>query len=113
MATLKIEGRSDDTIGAYGLPYSAYSMASGGEAMDDRDTAANNTPPKTFDIITPDEGRCRVTCIYNGCWSFAVGLVDEDDETPYFLCSAKFKRNDYSVNVELAVPDGTRVVWND
>lgn len=111
---ISIEGHSDDTIGAYGLPSEFYSLQSGQDgAMDDYDTCANNKPPMTFDIIAPTEGRLRVTCVYNGCWSFAIGLVDEDDPTPGFLDRLRIVRDGYSMNVELDVPDDTCVVWND
>jgi hypothetical protein len=110
---IEIQGRSDDTIGAYGLPADAYANDDGGEAMDDRDTCGNNDPPSTFDIISDvTRERCRVTCIYNGCWSFAVGLVDEDDDAPLFLETARLRRREHGIDVLLDVPEGTRVVWN-
>lgn len=110
---LSIEGRSDDTIGAYGLPNDAYSFNDGSDgAMDDYDTCANNDPPLTFDIVTADEGRLRVTAIYNGCWSFAVGLVDEDDPTPDLLARMHHTRDSHSVGIVIDIPDDTKVIWN-
>lgn len=58
-------------------------------------------------------GRMRVHAIYDGCWSFAPGLVDEDDEWPGW--PIRFKRDpkvrEYTLLMEIDAPGDTTVTW--
>lgn len=110
---LSIEGRSDDTIGCYGLPASRYRNSDGiGSPMDDIDTCGNNQPPPSF-VIQADKERCRVHAIYTGCWQFAIGQVDEEDgELPDWAMNARlFQAHEYCVGIRMNVPDNATVTW--
>ena len=53
-------------------------------------------------------GKLKVYAIYDGCWSFAVGLVDEDDIPEWPIRHKGF--GGHSSIVEIDVPAGVRLV---
>jgi hypothetical protein len=67
------------------------------------------------DLIAPDGGeRMRVHAIYDGCWHFALGQVDEAVPFPAWG-NGIGQRADVAYSVELRVdaPEGTRLrnIW--
>lgn len=64
--------------------------------------------PWYCDLSDPEGHEVRVTAIYDGCWSFAVGLADEDDVFPEWPIKVRqSETTSYSVELEIEVPDGT------
>ncbi len=52
-------------------------------------------------------GKMRIHAIYDGCWSFAVGQVDEDIALPDW--PIRIRSEGYSAIVEIDVPDDVKV----
>lgn len=50
-------------------------------------------------------GKMRVRAIYDGCWSFAVGQVDEDIPLPEWPIRVSQHERGYSTLLEIDVPD--------
>lgn len=67
------------------------------------------------DLIAPGGVEAmRVHAVFDGCWSVAVGQVDEDVPLPSWPVTVRQHRSiPYSTVVEVAAPDGTRLdnVW--
>jgi hypothetical protein len=56
----------------------------------------------------------RVTALYDGCWSFAVGQVDDDFPLPDWPISIRQDPHTrYSALLEIDAPDGAKVtnIW--
>lgn len=64
------------------------------------------------DLIAPDGDAMRVHALYDGCWSVAVGQVDEDKPLPDWDIDV-FQEGHYSTGVKIDAPQGTRLanVW--
>lgn len=55
-------------------------------------------------------GKMRIHAIYDGCWSFAVGQVDEDIPLPDWPIRVKQGiENRYTTAIEIDVPDDVKV----
>lgn len=55
-------------------------------------------------------GKMRVHAIYDGCWCFAVGQVDEDIPLPDWPIRLKWPGGrGYSTRLEIDVPDDVKV----
>jgi hypothetical protein len=55
-------------------------------------------------------GKMRIHCLYDGCWSFAVGQVDEEIPLPDWPVRVKQSgENGYSTQLEIDVPDDVKV----
>lgn len=55
-------------------------------------------------------GRLRVHAVYDGCWSFAVGQVDESIPLPDWPVRLKWPGGrGYSTRLEIDVPDDVKV----
>jgi hypothetical protein len=52
-------------------------------------------------------GKMRIHAIYDGCWSFAIGQVDEEIPLPDWPC--RVKSEGYSAVLEIEVPDDVKV----
>ena len=65
---------------------------------------------RTFNLIGIGEGM-KVKAVYYGCWSFAVGKLDEDIHFPDW--NIKHESHGYSMVVTISVPDGVRLVACD
>ena len=78
------------------------------------------------DFVAPDETKIRVHAVYDGCWHFAIGQVDEDIPipawplsfaqgglTPDALAGKAPPYPRYSVVLQIDAPEGTRIrnVW--
>lgn len=61
--------------------------------------------------ITHEHGRINVYAIYDGCWSFAPALVDEDEELPGW--PIRFRAEGYSIRMEIDLPDDAVIVVLD
>jgi len=96
MKELFIYGASDDLIEIEGIE-------GGGEF----DTCSDNDPPKTFRIESK-EGRIRLHCIYDGCWCFALGMVDEDDDIPRWHIVINYEG--YTQEMTITVPNDAKII---
>lgn len=55
-------------------------------------------------------GKMRIHSIYDGCWSFAVGQVDEEIPLPDWPIRIKWPGGrGYSTRLEIDVPDDVKV----
>lgn len=94
---MKMYGASDDLIEVEGIPGSDEFEADGG----------NDLLMGSFVV----GGVIRVRAIYDGCWSFSVGQVDEDVPLPEWPISlGQHPECDYSALLEIEVPDHTTIV---
>lgn len=57
----------------------------------------------TFKVYNLDEG-LKVYAIYDGCWSFGVGLLSEDDKLPDWPIVFGTHKNGYSMSLNIKVP---------
>lgn len=67
---------------------------------------------RTFRIVS-SEGRLRIHAIYDGCWCFAIGQVEEDDHVPCWELESSYEG--YSQILIIKVPDDAALIkeWND
>lgn len=65
------------------------------------------------DLVAPDGGQMRLYGLYDGCWHFSVGQVDEDFPLPSWPCTLAQHERGYSVEVSIDAPEHTRLtnVW--
>lgn len=70
------------------------------------------------DLIAPNNGQMRIYGIYDGCWHFSIGQVDEDVPLPSWPVQISQQersggRPSRSTLVEIDAPEGTRLtnVW--
>jgi hypothetical protein len=54
-------------------------------------------------------GVMKIYAIYDGCWHFSIGPVDEDIEMPDWPIRYKLHERGYSVQLEIDVPDNVAV----
>lgn len=98
MKTVKFYGASDDLVEVEGIPGADEFWC---------DTTCAPFAYATFVV----GGKVRVRAIYDGCWSFAVGQVDEDLELPAWpIRITQHADPSYSVLLEIDVPDDTSVM---
>jgi hypothetical protein len=94
MQTLKMYGASDDLIECEGV-----------HGTEEFNVCAETGQAHATFLLG---NALRIHAIYDGCWCFAVGLIDEDIPLPDWpiriLNSTKCS---YSVALEIDVPDGT------
>lgn len=104
--TIVFDGASDDLIHVSGqLNY---------PECDEIDYAGGDPYKGSFVLKAGEHGgRMRVHAIYDGCWTFAPGLVDEDDEWPGW--PIRFRRTpqfrEYTLVLEIEAPADTTVTW--
>lgn len=65
---------------------------------------------REFNLIGNGYGM-KVKAVYYGCWTFAVGQLDED--IPFPDWNIKHEAKGYSMHVTISVPDGVRLVECD
>jgi hypothetical protein len=102
-------GRSDDLVEVEGCTgadefYAADVSIAGAEACWKADLVA----PATW-----AREQMRVRAIYDGCWSFAVGQVDEDLPMPAWALTLTTHESGHSVELRIDAPEGTRLtnIW--
>jgi hypothetical protein len=103
---INITGASDDLIEFDGVP--------------DYDEFCNSgSSPIKFsgNLIAPDGSGVRVIVIYDsqgpessGCWSVAVGKIDEDTDYPEWPTVVSKGDRDYNTLVTVEAPDGTILI---
>lgn len=101
MQTIKIFGASDDLI-----------EVSGCKGADEFYAVEHGLHMGTLDFVSDGgasgvlpRSRLRVHAIYDGTWSFAVGLVEEGDKLPAWpIDISKSGENDYSAEVTIIAP---------
>jgi hypothetical protein len=54
-------------------------------------------------------GKMRIHAVYDGCWSFAVGQVDEEIPLPDWPVRLGAHDSGYSTRLEIDVPDDVKV----
>jgi len=95
MQTATFYGSSDDLIEIGGV-----------KGADEFNIIEDGPHIATFNL----GGKMRVHAIYDGCWSFAVGQVDEEIALPNWPIRIKqSEENDYSTSLEIDVPDDVKV----
>ena len=60
-----------------------------------------------FTLKNTDGTGVTITPIYNGCWSFAIGLLDEDKILPQWINTARYLADGYVCELIIDVPSGT------
>jgi len=65
-----------------------------------------NSDKTSHFLVHSNKGRCNVYAVYDGCWSFAVSKVDEEDGD---LFPQKRSWEGYSEALRLEVPPNTKV----
>jgi hypothetical protein len=102
---ITIYGASDDLV-----------EVSGCEGADEFNVYGDGKLLWRGDFVAPDDGKLRVYAIYDGCWHFSVGQVDEGVPLPGWPLKIRqggIKEAPYSAVLEIDAPDGTRIrnVW--
>ncbi len=98
MSVLKIRGHSDDIV--------YYEL---GKKKDELYPPESEKDPYMGTLLVhSSKGRCLVHVLYDGCWSFAVSKVDEDDPDVW-PCASRWEG--YSQHLEITVPKGTKIEW--
>ena len=98
MQKAQFYGSSDDLI-----------EISGVKGGDEYTISSDETNGKTITSFNLG-GQMRIHVIYDGCWSFAVGQVDEDIKLPDWpIRISQSKENGYSTCLEIDVPDNVKV----
>lgn len=65
-------------------------------------------------LVEGDWGDCKVHAIYDGTWSFAISLFEEDDELPTGVSQAgPYIAHGYSTHIAFDCADNTRVILDD
>ena len=82
---LEFWGSSDDLVEVEGDFREEYGAWGGGDVGH-----------KASFAIVGEYGQARVHAIYDGCWSFALGQVDEDIEIPGYWTYAIGQKHGYS-----------------
>ena len=98
MSTLKISGHSDDIV--------CYELEKESDELYPPET--EKAPYVGTLLVHARRGRALVHVLYDGCWSFAVCKVDEDDPE---LWPFKSVWSGYSQHLEITVPTGAKVEW--
>lgn len=95
MKNLIFSGYSDDLIELDGDMSDEFTAASEGDVL----YVAN--------IVDGDGNGLRLSAIYddNGCWSFAVGRLDEGTELPDWEIEMGASSTGYSTQVSINAPD--------
>ena len=96
MQTLHIYGASDDLFECEGIPgtdeFGCYN---------ELDSEAGRYMGSA--LVKSKEGRIRIHVIYDGCWSFAIGKVNEDDSFPEWVVSSTWEN--YSEHLRIDLPN--------
>jgi hypothetical protein len=88
-------GSSDDLVEVAGV-----------SGADEFNVNSDLTPAITFNL----GGQMRVHAFYDGCWSFAVGQVDEDLPLPLWpLRIEQSPENNYSTQLTIECPDDVQL----
>lgn len=65
-------------------------------------------------LVEGDWGDCKVHAIYDGTWSFAISLFEEDDELPTGISNnGIYKEHGYSTCLSFDAADNTRVMLEE
>ena len=96
MQTAKFWGSSDDLIEIEGVK--------GGDEFNGL-TKDEELIAGTFNL----GGKIRVRALYDGCWSFAVGQVDEDIPLPDWPIRIEQHEKGYSTALIIECPDDVKV----
>lgn len=109
MLNITFSGSNDDLIDVGGC-----------EGGDEFCNATSNSLKLAGNLIAPDGSGMRVLAFYNqegrnssGCWSFALGQVDEETPWPGWKQSIEQSDTFYSVIVRIEAPTGTKFVVDD
>lgn len=92
MKTAKFYGASDDLIEVEGI-----------RGADEFNVYGDGPHMARFNL----GGMMRIHAIYDGCWSFAVGMVDEEIPLPDW--PVRLTSEGYSMVLEIDVPDTVKV----
>lgn len=128
LCTLEISGSGHDTIMAEGLPASQYFRAKVRPAwqwdtLDDSpeygaipsdgeyDCCADHSGLYGIDLVRSCKERMRIIAVYNGGWSFAIGMVYEYDDMPPWDIAIDFDSHSRTSNVRITLPEDTRCIW--
>lgn len=98
MRTIKFYGESDDLIEVEGDIPRCDEYGQFGDKL------------KSPFVIRSEQGNAKVYPIYDGCWMFAVGHFDEDIPLPFYAIITG-KQHEFSMYVELTMPDDAVVEW--
>jgi len=95
MKTLTMYGQSDDLMEFDGL-----------EGTDEFNPSnSHENIMGTFEVTSQsDWAGLKISVIYDGCWSFAIGLRDEETNFPNWPIRIS-RKHEYSMLVEIDVPD--------
>lgn len=95
MKTAKFYGASDDLIEVEGI-----------KGENEFTASADGPLAASFNL----GGKMRVHAFYDGCWSFAVGQVDEDIPLPAWpVRITQHPETKYTVLLEIDVPDDVKL----
>lgn len=107
MQTAVFEGHSDDHVTVQGV-----------KAVDDQwDCYMGYNPAITGCCVLRSQngtgGAMRVWCIWDGCWSFAPCQIASDVDLPPWPIRVKHEQGEYTVTLEIDVPDDVVATWED
>lgn len=95
MKTFSIYGASDDLVETAGVP-----------GCDEFNIISDDVLVGTFVL----GGKMRIRALYDGCWSFSVGQVDEEIPLPDWPIRIKQHERGYSTEMEIDVPDDVTLI---
>jgi hypothetical protein len=99
---ISISGGSDDLIEIFGC-----------EGEDEFCNASSGIVKLAGNFIAPDGKGMRVHALYDGTWSFALGLLDEDHEWADWPVVIEQGDRPYNTLVRVEAPEGTKFVLDD
>lgn len=100
---IEITGGSDDLI-----------EVSGCEGEDEYCNPESVLVKLSGNLVAPDGAGVRINALYdNGCWSFSVGLIDEDTPWPGWDMEITEGDRPYNTLLTIDAPEGTRFIVDD
>lgn len=100
---IEITGNNDDLI-----------EVSGCEGEDEYNNSADTLVKLSGNLVAPDGSGVRVHALYeNGCWSFSVGLLDEDTPWPGWDMTITEGDRAYNTLLSIDAPEGTKFIVDD
>lgn len=100
MKTVSIYGSSDDLIEIEGIK-GANEFGLSGETCEEIDIS------RPFVI----GGKMKIYAIYDGCWHFSIGPVDEGIQIPNWPVRFSLYESGYSALMQIDVPDEDAVLF--
>jgi hypothetical protein len=99
MKTFSIYGCSDDLVEAEGI-----------KGCDEFNVIEDDGLVKASFKIVYKKSALRIRVLYDGCWSFSVGQIDDLDFPDWKIKTIPSPNCTYSMQIEIEVPDSAKLI---